>query len=407
MVRESDRSQDLSDADYARRRKTYRTYLSQSFKAPFGTDRGCPSRFIYKVFDEKDMEKQQENWRRTEYELGDRKQIRVHVAREPGAVREILIQKVPKSPSGSKLETLLKLDRQQSTKFIDLLKSLDSIPIEDEQNTRIDDHQLLGDDISDFARLSELYRTKPEQFKKVIQSAESANDVIALQHRRNTVSKMRKWLEDDGTFNKESEKEGGPEKAWQSLLEANPWILGVGLGGQLLTSWDKEKLEQITTGANVKGSGKRVDALLKTNGIVSSIVFAEIKHHQTKLLSERTYRSSCWAPSSELAGAVVQVQQSVRMAVRDLGEYIEDRAVDGSRTGGGTFITQPKAYLIVGSLKELLGSGSGPIDDKVHSFELFRRNITHPEIITFDELLARAEWHVKFTESKATEADVD
>lgn len=136
---------------------------------------------------------------------------------------------------------------------------------------------------------------------------------------------MRKWLEDADAFEKESEKAGGSEKAWQNLLETNPWILGVGLGGQLLTSWDKEKLEQITTGASLKGAGKRVDALLKTNGIVSSMVFAEIKHHRTDLLSKKLYRSSCWAPSNELAGAVVQVQQSVRMAVRDLGEYIEEK----------------------------------------------------------------------------------
>ena len=55
------------------------------------------------------------------------------------------------------------------------------------------------------------------------------------------------------------------------------------------------------------------------------MVFAEIKHHKTDLLSKTLYRSSCWAPSNELAGAVVQVQQSVRMAVRDLGEYIEEK----------------------------------------------------------------------------------
>jgi len=32
---------------------------------------------------------------------------------------------------------------------------------------------------------------------------------------------------------------------------------------------------------------------------------------------------------------------------------------------------------------------------KYESFELYRRNLYEPEIITFDELLARAEWHVE------------
>ena len=32
---------------------------------------------------------------------------------------------------------------------------------------------------------------------------------------------------------------------------------------------------------------------------------------------------------------------------------------------------------------------------KYESFELYRRNLYEPEVITFDELLARAEWHVE------------
>jgi hypothetical protein len=93
------------------------------------------------------------------------------------------------------------------------------------------------------------------------------------------------------------------------------------------------------------------------------------------------------------------------MAVRDLGDYIEERADDGSRTGTGTFIVRPRSFLIVGSLSQLLGQSGGPIDDKVHSFELFRRNLHEPEVITFDELLARAEWHVKLAEGQAAVAD--
>jgi hypothetical protein len=55
----------------------------------------------------------------------------------------------------------------------------------------------------------------------------------------------------------------------------------------------------------------------------------------------------------------------------------------------------------VGSLSQLLGDSGGPIDNKVHSFELFRRNLHEREVITFDELLARAEWHVKLAEEQA------
>lgn len=55
---------------------------------------------------------------------------------------------------------------------------------------------------------------------------------------------------------------------------------------------------------------------------------------------------------------------------------------------------RPRSYLIVGSLDELIGDGGGVHHDKFRSFELHRRNLYEPEVLTFDEVLARAEWQV-------------
>lgn len=392
---------------WANGRMPDRVYAYRSFIAQFGRDAGYPARYVYKVFDEMEDLDADDDWEWEGYVVsttpGGRKQLRLEVARHAGAVREIVLQRVPTDPNATKVEQMLRLDRDQSTRLIDLVKALDSIPPDGDESVRVDD-QLLRDVFSDPNALGRAYAQDPERFKELIRTDATAQDVIALQRRRDVVDTMRSWLDDDAAFDAESKDAGGPERAWQRLLEANPWVLGVGLGGQLLTSWDHEKLEQVTSGASIKGAGKRTDALLRTNGIVRSMVFAEIKHHRTELLASTQYRSACWGPSTELAGAVVQVQQTVRMAVRDLGEYLEDKAYDGSRTGTGTFITQPRAYLVVGSLDQLEGTG-GPIDDKVHSFELFRRNLAHPEVITFDELLARAEWHVKLAEEQTGELD--
>jgi hypothetical protein len=45
--------------------------------------------------------------------------------------------------------------------------------------------------------------------------------------------------------------------------------------------------------------------------------------------------------------------------------------------------------------------------DKIRSFEQYRRNLTAPEVITYDELYARAEWlaQVSVEEAGATGAD--
>lgn len=180
-------------------------------------------------------------------------------------------------------------------------------------------------------------------------------------------------------------------------LEANPWILGIGLGGQLLESWSDEKLEQVVVSHSIEGVGKRTDALLRTVGIIRAMVFAEIKHHRTPLLGAK-YRSGCWAPSLEFGGALVQIQQTVYRASAAIGDYLADSGEDGGLSPTGTFLVRPRSYLLIGSLDQLTGAAGGPIPEKYRSFELLRRNLYEPEVLTFDELLARAEWHLEMAE---------
>jgi hypothetical protein len=97
----------------------------------------------------------------------------------------------------------------------------------------------------------------------------------------------------------------------------------------------------------------------------------------------------------------------VHLAVRDLGvDHMQDQADDGSLFGTTTFVLRPRCYVIAGHSDQLAGDGGGPVPAKVRSFELFRRNLNEPEILTFDELLARAEWHVELA-SQGAETAVD
>jgi hypothetical protein len=63
------------------------------------------------------------------------------------------------------------------------------------------------------------------------------------------------------------------------------------------------------------------------------------------------------------------------------------------------FLYQPKAFLIIGSLEQFK-TEHGINEDKYSSFELFRKHITNPEIITFDELFERARYIVEFSEQE-------
>lgn len=397
-----------NEVTFAKGRRPTRTYVTKSFNAEFGRDKGHPTRYVYRVFDEA-ITDNDDDWEWTNDVVyttpGGRKQLQLQVARSAGAVRKIRIQKVPTSGDLTKLETVIELDRDQSSRLLDMLRALDSIPIEGDGTVRVDD-DLLREVFADPAAIATAYASDPERFRSLIETDADAQDVVALQRRREVVAKMRNWLENDSDFDDAANNAGGPEKAWQQLLEENPWILGIGLAGQLLTSWDQTKLEQTVVGRSVTGVGKRVDALLRTVGLVQSLVFAEIKHHKTELLASE-HRPGCWRPSAELAGGVVQVQQTVHLAVQDTGDYIRDAAPDGSMLDTGTFVLRPRCFVIAGSLAELIGEQGGPIPDKVRSFELFRRNLVEPEVLTFDELLARAEWHVEQAEHEAMVSDIE
>ncbi len=251
-----------------------------------------------------------------------------------------------------------------------------------------------GDDYE--ARLITAYQANPSLFRKLIANDVDAEDVVGLAHRRVQVERFRALLTDEAVFAQEAaEIDGkGKEKVWQRFFEQNPWILGTSLATQVLTAWDVRRLEQVVAGFAVTGSGKRVDGLLRTAGRIRSMVFVEFKTHETPLLTTNEYRPEVWGPSKELAGAVAQAQTTVHMATRQIADRLQSKAEDGSDiTGDWTYMFRPRAFVVVGQLEQLVGA-SGDNQAKIRSFELYRRELQTPEVVTFDELLARAEWMV-------------
>lgn len=160
------------------------------------------------------------------------------------------------------------------------------------------------------------------------------------------------------------------------------------------------------SGTFLDESGKRVDALMKTRGLISSICFIEIKTHKTSLLwHHKPYRSECWRVSDELAGSVAQIQKTVQKAVRSIGSKTDLHDDIGTPSGELAFLYQPKSYVVIGKLEEFV-TPKGVNEQKFSSFELFRRNLTNPEIITFDELFERARFIVSHHEVVKDDADM-
>lgn len=278
---------------------------------------------------------------------------------------------------------------EEIPKILEFIENIQSVNLDSPRAINISDDDLRNMVLSERQARS-LLNDNEELFMEVIRSAITKNDVVAVGYRKRQLEVFDKLLSDDNYFEElKKKKRCSTESLWQAFFEKNPWIFGYGLSYVYLSTLDDKKLEQIVKGYSVSGHGKRADGLLKSRGAISSLCFLEIKTHKTELLEAKPYRSGCWAPSKELAGAISQVQGTVASAVENFRTKLEISDPDGFPTGEMAFNYMPKSYLIVGSLSEFVGE-HGISHEKLRSFELCRRNIVSPEIITFDELFERA-----------------
>ncbi|WP_025686109.1 Shedu anti-phage system protein SduA domain-containing protein [Paenibacillus maysiensis] len=225
-------------------------------------------------------------------------------------------------------------------------------------------------------------------FNAYLDSNLSKEDIRSLGYKKEQLDIFGRLLNDEAYFTEKKKEFHNTEAVWEDFFEHNKWIFGHSLNCIFTTSLDNKKLEQVISGYSFNKYGKRVDALMKTRGLISSLCFVEIKNHKTKLLSNQ-YRRGCWSISEEVAGGISQIQKYVQLSFKKIESKIEITSSEGDPTGEIIYNFNPRSYLIVGSLGEFMTS-NGINEDKLSSFEVFRSNITSPEIITFDELYERA-----------------
>jgi hypothetical protein len=223
-------------------------------------------------------------------------------------------------------------------------------------------------------------------------------DIQAIAYRKQQLSEFEKLLNNEAYFEEllNVNSKFTNENIWQSFFEKNKWIFGYSLNYVFTTSLDDKKLEQIVSGYDFNSSGKRVDGLLKTNGAISSLCFVEIKTHKDQLLKDikNPYRSDCWQISDTLSGALAQIQKTVHKTEQIQKSKIEITTSSDDPTGEEIFLVEPKSFILIGNLKEFL-TNHGVNQEKYKSFEIFRKNLINPEILTFDELYERAKYIVE------------
>lgn len=174
------------------------------------------------------------------------------------------------------------------------------------------------------------------------------------------------------------------EDYWQNFFSKNQWIFGYGLNYQFLS--------QITDqpqygGQNLEGKGtQKGDFLMNSDAYIKYTVLVEIKKPTTKLFSYKAgeivkYRNGAILLSGELIGGTTQIQANARTWA--FHSKLQDKRIEGIES------VEPKGILIIGHTQELSNR------DMIETFEGFRKSLTHPKILTYDELFQRAKYIVQ------------
>lgn len=203
-----------------------------------------------------------------------------------------------------------------------------------------------------------------ERCRTMVVFKEHLQEVVWMGHSaKRIIEVLRTW---------DSRRTEGSEEFWQLTFNEHSYVLSQVFAVPVIFLHEKAYIGGMKVD---RQEAKFVDYLFSAESSREAIL-VEIKTPVTRLLG-RQYRKNIFAPSVELAGAVVQILSYRTELLRNLKEIF----------GSGVDIQafQPKCVLIAGNTSAEL------IDEhRRKSFELFRSALD-VEIVTYDELFRKVE----------------
>ncbi|REC40668.1 Shedu immune nuclease family protein [Chryseobacterium sp. 5_R23647] len=384
------------DEFYASQRVSGKTYFSESFQPAFSNFK---KKFAHKILDYEGNEYLMKDEKTLAYTFSGKRQLKaLFLQDEKRSVEKLILQQF--DAAGKTVKSVQKeasFHGKEIESLYDFLKSIKEAEFPNDNTFNVSDTELSKMLLSK----DQVVKVVMENFE-ILQEALSNNvttsDIINFGYRKNQLEIFKKLLYTEGYFFeykqqliKELKTNQTDEGVWQKFFEKNTWILGYGLDYIFNTELDSKKLEQVTSGSDFFAKGKRIDALLKSQGAINSLCFCELKLSTDNLLKKvkSAYREESWQISDDLAGAIAQVQRTIQKALKEISSKTEIKDPEDFLTGENLYLYNPKAFILIGNLNEFIKDNK--INEvKFSSFELFRKNLKHIEILTYDELYQRA-----------------
>ena len=326
-------------------------------------------------------------------------QTKLFVIEDPRKVRSVIFQsfKIHEDGAVPHRTSHFSLHGDQIDALMDMINLAKQGEFQTNGKFRLDAQALEHLDVDPQA-IRELLQGNTALLQTILNEDLTANDVVATAYRKKQIKRFEALLEDSAAFEAELARisGAGPEAVWQNFFEENHWIFGGTLFVSATGGIDSGKLERVVSGSSVANPGKKVDALLRTRGRIGALCFVELKTHTTPLQRDKPYRSGVWSASTELVGAISQIHRTVQLAEDNVKRLLRPRdEKTGEVSGPDAYLIRPRSVVVCGHLDQFV-KGGVVNEDRYYSFELFRRHLQGPEIVTYDELLERAKLLVEY-----------
>jgi hypothetical protein len=224
-----------------------------------------------------------------------------------------------------------------------------------------------------------------------------SEDIVNLGYRKNQLEVFKRLLSEPAevlNYQKANGlREDQPEAAWQHYFASNEWIFGYGLDYRFKGILQGQFYASDT---DADGSQSVISDFLL--GDKRFTTFVELKTPETPLFSRTQNRSRAWRLSTALLDSVSQI---LEQKASGMLKFERDALYDenGRRIAQRPY--DPKVVLLIGHWNELERSSSDrERETKQRTFELFRRDSRNVEIVTYDELLERAQYIASHREGK-------
>jgi hypothetical protein len=388
------------DEEFFRLRREGKTYVSKVFTFPHNTD---PLRNVVMVLEGSDVLHvgEIEGALRLRMTGTKRKtQVTALVSQDDKAVRRVTLQTFQSRGDedwyqGS-VEHCFTFRQGEFARLVSFLEEVAFLDLSNPDGFHIEDmsggarRRTIVDaaDRSLIEQLRSMKATDKAALLRALGQTLSSEDINVLLGRRAALEE----------FDSQMQAGAWAERDWQEFFERQPWVFGYGLDYRVMRPFDREMT--VSTGGSDNRERSVIDFLMQFTDYTALV---EIKRPDTpifKAVRGGDSRAGTHAFSDKFTGAVSQIleQKAEWLSFAESGKHF-------TRDGTTPLTARTRnasTILVIGSRDEFARAPS--LRDRQimqDTFELYRQDLRSIEIITFDELLERAQFITRDTSAPA------